>query len=47
MKIICSIENESELSEDTFYTLLKGLAQRGYEIEKLNKEYKIEENENL
>ncbi|HSQ87539.1 diguanylate cyclase [Romboutsia sp.] len=42
---ICSIENESELSEDVFYTLLKGLAQAYDEIEKLNKECKIEENE--
>jgi len=44
---ICSIENESELSKDVFYTLLKGLAQAHDEIEKLNKECKIEENEDL
>lgn len=42
---ICSIENEPELSKDVFYTLLKGLAQAHDEIEKLNKECKIEENE--
>ena len=44
---ICSIESEPELSEDVFYTLLKGLAQAHDEIEKLNKEFQIEENEDL
>jgi PleD family two-component response regulator len=44
---ICSIKNESELSKDVFYTLLKGLAQVHDEIEKLNQECQIEENENL
>lgn len=44
---ICSIENESEVSQDVYYTLLKGLAKVNEEIEKLNKECKIEENEDL
>lgn len=44
---ICSIESEPELSEDVFYTLLKGLAQAHDEIEKLNKEFQIEGNEDL